>query len=1122
MEMEIKRKTPLQLEALDSFYLENNYPTMMEMEDYADTLGLTYKQVRGWFVEKRRKEKREGLVSASLQTSSSKCKQMSVVNNTMVKRKNKQNRIQDLFTLGYILSKVFRKDGPPLGVEFDSLPSMRFFPSKGPGNSYLPCKENQKGTKRRKISEHAVVSTVFTGKYPPVKKHGMGKGLMTVWRVTNPHAGDIPTGIDFADEGTGASPIAKSVSRNPRVQVRKPLNQTISNKQARLRNKLQEKKKHSLKRREVELYKDGNHVLPEKENCELALEGRESQETFNQISMLMDDEGLEVRELEGVPDPPGCSGHSSTNARQGCSLCKDLLPKFPPNSVKMKKPFSTQPWESSAEIVKKLFKVFHFLYTYSLDVDICPFTLDEFAQAFHDKDSLLLGKIHVALLKLLLSDIEVEHNNSLSSNLSRSCNYLALLHSIENQESVLEFWRRSLNPLTWTEILRRVLFAAGFGSKQSTVRREALDKEMHLMVKYGLRPGTLKGELFKILLEQGNNGLKVSDLAKSLPIVELKFASTTEEVECKICSILSSDITLFEKISSATYRLRINAILKKAEEFQSDTEDSGAVDDDLCESDAYSSEEDSRCDAGNSSLGKARNLKPHKSKDETRNVCTEIDESHSGEAWLLGLMEGEYSDLSIEEKLNAMVALTDLVRAGSSIREEDPSKAIDECIPSIYRSGSGAKIKRSSAKNQSLLMQSWNQLGQLQGIKEAYTYWKDHAIDSSASISKFYEIFSEKGKDGKQTKTWVSVHPMQSIFLGSDRRYNRYWLFLGPCSGNDPGHRRVYFESSEDGHWEVIDTEEALRALLSVLDDRGKREALLIESLEKRQTFLYEAMSSRMVNSNGVRYLTQFDQLDPSIVREDSYSPVSDVENNLIMVDTTSDSLPSSGVIVIDVGNKGEDQNQKWSRLQAFDSWIWNSFYLNLNAVKYGKWSYFDSLSRCECCHDLYWRDEKHCRVCHTTFEIDFDQEERYAIHTATCRHKEASDMFPKVLPSQIQSLKAATYAIESVMPEDALVGAWTKSAHKLWVKRLRRTSSLQELSQVLGDFIGAINEDWLCECNTLPQSYNGEEIISCFTSLPQTTSAVALWLVKLDAFIAPYLQRAPHGKKIARSRNPK
>jgi hypothetical protein len=38
------------------------------------------------------------------------------------------------------------------------------------------------------------------------------------------------------------------------------------------------------------------------------------------------------------------------------------------------------------------------------------------------------------------------------------------------------------------------------------------------MVKYGLRPGTLKCELFKILTERGNNGLKVSELTKSLQV----------------------------------------------------------------------------------------------------------------------------------------------------------------------------------------------------------------------------------------------------------------------------------------------------------------------------------------------------------------------------------------------------------------------------------------------------------------------------------------------------------------------------------------------------------------------------------------------------------------------------
>lgn len=43
------------------------------------------------------------------------------------------------------------------------------------------------------------------------------------------------------------------------------------------------------------------------------------------------------------------------------------------------------------------------------------------------------------------------------------------------------------------------------------------------MVNYSLRPGSMKGELFKILLEQGNNGLKVSELVKSLQVIYLKF-----------------------------------------------------------------------------------------------------------------------------------------------------------------------------------------------------------------------------------------------------------------------------------------------------------------------------------------------------------------------------------------------------------------------------------------------------------------------------------------------------------------------------------------------------------------------------------------------------------------------
>lgn len=47
---------------------------------------------------------------------------------------------------------------------------------------------------------------------------------------------------------------------------------------------------------------------------------------------------------------------------------------------------------------------------------------------------------------------------------------------------------------------------------------------------------------------------------------------------------------------------------------------------------------------------------------------TEIDESKSGQPWVLGLTEGEYSDLSVEERLRALVALVGIANEGNSIR----------------------------------------------------------------------------------------------------------------------------------------------------------------------------------------------------------------------------------------------------------------------------------------------------------------------------------------------------------------------------------------------------------------------------------------------------------------------
>lgn len=1042
-----------------------------------------------------------------------------------------RTRLQEiLYSPEHILMKIFRKDGPTLGAQFDSLPS----------NAFLrDCQkthhdENGRSTDRkRKVSMHAITDYQVccensslgqrhgAGKGPmsvkaaPTKKYGMGKGfmsesnargkkhgkgksLMTVWRVTNPKATNFPHCVNFSE-----SIVQKKKNRLQRQQaiVRK------------LANKEQARKKTSLRSRKVECQKVQKKKQPRKEKCELALEDVKCLESIEHFAVLLDDEELELQELQAGPNPLSCSTHFPTNGSHGCSLCKDLLAKFPPSSVTMKPPLFMQPWASSPELMSKLFKVFQFLYTYACTTSMYSFTLEEFAHAFHDKDSLLLGQVHLALLKLLLKDVGKELGRGFLSHASKNCKFLRLLHSLQCHTSVLESWQNSLNLLTWTEILRQVLVAAGFGPKLSMEHKEASNKEVDLMEKYSLTPGSLKGELFNILLNQGNSGMKVSELARSSSIVELSLADTSNDLENLINLALSGDMTLFEKISMSGYRLRINAAAKEYEDSPSGSEDFGCVDDISETSIVQDNEIDSEHGSRDSSIFE---LGQNAYKNQSKMLITynEIDESYPGEVWLLGLMEGEYSDLNINEKLSALSALIDLLNGGSTVRMEDPLISIVEYSQYINIYGSGAKIKRSITKqcNFSALSGSCGQtLGNL-GVGTSEQPTDSLVTMSNISNEEKYEnmkmIVEEFEVDGY-------IHPMQSIFLGSDRRYNRYWLFLGPCDDSDPGHRRIYFESSEDGHWEVIDTREALCSLMLTLNRRGAREAKLLASLEKREAFIFQAMSSTYNDVENGK-LVPSDQSEINTSRESSSSPVSDVDNHLNL-NEISNTLPSStGTALVEDGVQG-GQTEISGHSLAFDKYLWKSFYYKLKTVKNMKKAYIDSLRRCDQCHDLYWRDEKHCRICHTTFELDFDLEERYAIHYAVCQvNSDASKCRrPRVLCSQLQALKAAIYAIESVVPEDAFFGSWKRSAHNLWVNRLRRASSLAEFLQVLADFVTAIKEDWFYQnSNSSGACHIQDYIFSDFSTVPHTYSAVALWIMKLDLLVAFHLDSCKNQNK--------
>lgn len=54
--------------------------------------------------------------------------------------------------------------------------------------------------------------------------------------------------------------------------------------------------------------------------------------------------------------------------------------------------------------------------------------------------------------------------------------YTHYIFQVESQIHILDLWKDSLNSLTWTEILRQILVAAGFGSVKCAVQSEELSK----------------------------------------------------------------------------------------------------------------------------------------------------------------------------------------------------------------------------------------------------------------------------------------------------------------------------------------------------------------------------------------------------------------------------------------------------------------------------------------------------------------------------------------------------------------------------------------------------------------------------------------------------------------------
>ncbi|CAD6271220.1 unnamed protein product [Miscanthus lutarioriparius] len=862
---------------------------------------------------------------------------------------------------------------------------------------------------------------------------------------------------------------------------------------------------------------------------------------------LMEDERLELLELasrsKGLPSMVSLD----SDTLQQLDSFRGMLGKFPPETVKLKVPFSIKPWAASEDIIGNLLMVWKFLVTFGDILGLPSFTLDEFVQALHDYDSRLLGELHVALLKSIIKDIEdVARTPSvaLGVNQSSSANpgggHPQIVEGAYAWGINILNWQRHLNFLTWPEILRQFGLCAGFGPQLKKSDAEIVhhreDNE-----KSGLRDLTTKC------------APECEEVEK-----DVDEAERDEDSECDDADddADGDDVNIEDKdakssLVGAQYGAQSTVVgdIKKESNSVMNTsvppsiqiKSSASVPLHTLDSKASSTDPEVGGDA----------------KD------TEIDESNQGESWVQGLAEGDYCDLSVDERLNALVALIGVATEGNYIRailEErleaasalkkqmwaeaqlDKRRTRDDFTSKTqYDSCVGMKVDtdqenaaestltpvhnpiknnngNASLTNNDLLVDKQNQL--ITGD----VFHQRNGVSRELSInpeSLSVQQYASSEKTRSQLKSLIG-HKAEQLYvyrllpLGQDRRRNRYWQFSASSSSYDPGSGRIFFES-RDGYWRVIDSSEAFDALVASLDTRGIRESHLHSMLQSIEPTFKEAVERKkcasLEHTTG-RTLKNGSNESPNCNNEFG-SPCSTLSG------VASDNLMAySDTFKIEIGRNEAEKNSISKRASVFLKWMWRECYGHQStyAMKYGKKRCPELIQSCDHCYQIYLAEERHCPSCHKTFKPIYN----FLEHSSQCEEKQRTDPNWKTqivdfsVPVGLRLLRLLLATIEASVLAEALLPFWTDGYRKSWGVKLYSASSAEEVLQMLSVLEGAIKRDYLSSnfetttelLNSKTQdatqnSVGGSASATVLPWVPDTTAAVALRLLDLDTSIS-------------------
>ncbi|KAJ4847083.1 hypothetical protein Tsubulata_040919 [Turnera subulata] len=537
----------------------------------------------------------------------------------------------------------------------------------------------------------------------------------------------------------------------------------------------------------------------------------------------------------------------------------------------------------------------------------------------------------------------------------------------------------------------------------------------------------------------------------------------------------------------------------------------------------------------------------------------DIDESKLGERWVQGLMEGEYSELSVEERLNALVSLIGVAIEGNSVRvvlEErleaanalkkrmwseaqlDKRRVGKEFIEFVA-SVTGTKMESNVAVSAPESRQS-----PLGCIDDKSNEVSVNAVQERSSVLPFDMNYGNNISTGanlqvQDLSTGLDILPYQqqgyaaerprsqlkslighkaeqiyvyrSLPLGQDRRRNRYWQFVASASHNDPGSGRIFVEL-HDGRWRLIDSQEDFYALLASLDTRGVRESHLHAMLQKIEGSFKGNLQGNMLHAKTERQ--GGGNVKPEAVE---ITAGTDCSANIDCSNSTahfldSDTPETSTSFTIELGRNEYERNYALKRHQEFQKWMWKECFspLVLNALKFGKKRCRELLAVCDFCSDIYLVEENYCHSCHKTCDVsgrDLNCPENVANCDSKLKKESDSSVCGSLSPPRIRLLKLKLALIEasvSVLSE-ALQSFWTNGHRKSWGVKLQSSLSAEDLLQNLTLLEAGVKRDYLsANYETTSELLNSSDSYRLSANTSNTAAVPVLpWIPRTVAAVA-------------------